>query len=140
GGMIFSPGVSQSSMDSSSSLLYDSVPGLKHDTGLAVEWSTDEQYRLDEGIAKYANEPNIMKYIKIAASLRDKTVRDVALRCKWMARKRRKQENQKCGKKVKDRKELLAESSLRNNISSSSPVNPFLPTTKIHDLSDSMSG
>jgi hypothetical protein len=37
---------------SSSSLLLDSVPGLKHDTGLAVEWSLDEQYRLEEGLAK----------------------------------------------------------------------------------------
>jgi hypothetical protein len=36
----------------SSSLLVDSVPGLKHDTGLAVEWSLDEQYRLEEGLAK----------------------------------------------------------------------------------------
>lgn len=33
---------------------------------------------------RFANEPSIMKYIKIAASLRDKTVRDVALRCRWM--------------------------------------------------------
>lgn len=32
----------------------------------------------------YADEPNIMKYIKIAATLRDKTVRDVAMRCRWM--------------------------------------------------------
>lgn len=37
---------------SSSSLLLDSVPGLKHDTGLAVEWSVEEQYRLAEGLAK----------------------------------------------------------------------------------------
>lgn len=35
-------------------------------------------------ICRYANEPSIMKYIKIAALLRDKTVRDVALRCRWM--------------------------------------------------------
>ncbi|PNY06448.1 hypothetical protein L195_g002914 [Trifolium pratense] len=69
---------------SSSSLLLDSVPGLKHDTGLAVEWSLDEQYRLEEGLANYANEPSIMKYIKIAAVLPDKTVRDVALRCRWL--------------------------------------------------------
>lgn len=25
-----------------------------------------------------------MRYVKIAATLRDKTVRDVALRCRWM--------------------------------------------------------
>lgn len=36
-------------------------------------------------IFRYANEPGIMKYIKIAATLPDKTVRDVAMRCQWMA-------------------------------------------------------
>lgn len=35
-------------------------------------------------ICRYADEPSIMRYIKIAAMLRDKTVRDVALRCRWM--------------------------------------------------------
>ncbi|KAL3824273.1 hypothetical protein ACJIZ3_020302 [Penstemon smallii] len=96
------------SQNNSSSLLLDSVPGLKHDTGLAVEWSVEEQYKLEEGLAKYANEPNIIRYIKIAALLHDKTVRDVALRCRWMTRKRRKQDDQIFGKKVKDRKRILA--------------------------------
>ncbi|KAL8519794.1 hypothetical protein ACS0TY_010652 [Phlomoides rotata] len=108
---------------SPSSLLLDSVPGLKHDTGLAVEWSVDEQYKLEEGLAKYANEPHIMQYIKIAASLQDKTVRDVALRCKWMMRKRRKQEDQSLGKKLKDRKDKLMDTSLKNNMSSASSLN-----------------
>ncbi|KAL8108853.1 hypothetical protein AgCh_025091 [Apium graveolens] len=31
----------------------DIVLGLKHEVGLAVEWSVDEQYRLEEGLAKY---------------------------------------------------------------------------------------
>ncbi|KAI7739838.1 hypothetical protein M8C21_029948 [Ambrosia artemisiifolia] len=70
-----------------------SVQGLKHDAGLAVEWSVEEQRRLEEGLSKFASEPNIMRYIKIAATLNDKTARDVALRCRWMARKRRKQDN-----------------------------------------------
>lgn len=34
------------------SLLLDAVPGLKHDAGLAVEWSVGEQYKLEEGLAK----------------------------------------------------------------------------------------
>ncbi|XP_076890522.1 uncharacterized protein LOC143541635 [Bidens hawaiensis] len=62
----------------------NSVPGLKHDASLAVGWSDEEQCKLEEGISIYADEPNIMKYIKIAATLPDKTVRDVALRCRWM--------------------------------------------------------
>lgn len=50
---IFSSAAAQNnSLASSSSLLLDSVPGLKHDTGLAVEWSVDEQYKLEEGLAK----------------------------------------------------------------------------------------
>lgn len=40
-----------------SPLLLDSVPGLglglKHDTGLAVEWSLEEQYKLEQGLEKY---------------------------------------------------------------------------------------
>ena len=35
-------------------------------------------------IYRFSDEPSIMRYIKIAATLRDKTVRDVALRCRWM--------------------------------------------------------
>ncbi|KAH0764739.1 hypothetical protein KY285_000610 [Solanum tuberosum] len=45
------PGMSQSG-SCSSSFLIDSVPGLKHDTGLAVEWTVEEQYKLDEGLIK----------------------------------------------------------------------------------------
>ncbi|CAN0827120.1 hypothetical protein LINGRAHAP2_LOCUS892 [Linum grandiflorum] len=68
----------------SSSLLLESGPSFKHDTGLAVDWSVEEQYRLEEGLQKYSDEPSIMRYVKIAATLPDKTVRDVALRCRWM--------------------------------------------------------
>ncbi|PPD89537.1 hypothetical protein GOBAR_DD13523 [Gossypium barbadense] len=56
----------------------------KHEAGFAVEWSIDEQYILEDSLEKYKDEPSIMKYIKFAATLPDKTVRDVALRCWWM--------------------------------------------------------
>lgn len=59
GGIIFSgnsssnPGSSVTqATNSPSSLLLDSVPGLKNDAGLAVEWSVEEQYRLEEGLFK----------------------------------------------------------------------------------------
>lgn len=96
--------ISQPGIASGCSLLVDSVPGLKHDAGLAAEWSVDEQYKLEEGLLKHADEPSIMRYVKIAASLRDKTVRDVALRCRWMTRKRRKSEDHML-KKVNNRKD-----------------------------------
>lgn len=105
----------------SSSLLVDSVPGLKHDTGLAVEWSLDEQYRLEEGLANYANEPSIMKYIKIAAALPDKTVRDVALRCRWLTRKRRKPDEHSLGKKINYRKDKSLELASQTNLHSALP-------------------
>ncbi|KAI3728481.1 hypothetical protein L6452_17118 [Arctium lappa] len=116
--------------NSCASLPSDMVPGLKHDAGLAVEWSVEEQYKLEEGISKYADEPSIMRYIKIAATLRDKTVRDVALRCRWMTRKRRKQDELKLGKKLKDKKDMLVESSSKPSISSLSTLNvaPFSVT------------
>ncbi|XP_059278359.1 uncharacterized protein LOC132032701 [Lycium ferocissimum] len=131
------PGMSQSG-SCSSSFLIDSVPGLKHDTGLAVEWTLEEQFKLDEGLIKFANEPSIMKYIKIAATLRDKTVRDVALRCRWMTRKRRKQEDYTLGKKVKDRKEKSAEVSMKAGTSSASPLSfmPYSLSSKHRDRGD----
>ncbi|KAK6931820.1 Protein of unknown function DUF3755 [Dillenia turbinata] len=116
-----SPGLNQAGT-SSSSLLLDSVPGLKHDTGLAVEWSAEEQIKLEEGIHKFADEPSIMKYIKIAAMLQNKTVRDVALRCRWITRKRRKPEEH-VGKKVNNRKDKLLESSSKMIVPPSSALN-----------------
>ncbi|CAI9096946.1 OLC1v1033218C1 [Oldenlandia corymbosa var. corymbosa] len=135
GGIVFSgtpAGIISSSSSSNSgiplqqgsslgTLLLDTVPGLKHEAGLAVEWSVEEQYKLEEGLVKFADEPSIMKYIKIAAALRDKSVRDVALRCRWMMRKRRKQEDHNLGKKVKDRRDRI-ESCMKNNIGSPSSM------------------
>lgn len=46
------PVISQAGNPSGTSLLLDSVPGLKHDAGLAVEWSVEEQYKLEEGLVK----------------------------------------------------------------------------------------
>ncbi|XP_031374358.1 uncharacterized protein LOC116189015 isoform X1 [Punica granatum] len=119
--VVNNPGLAQAR--SSSGSLLDSEPGLKHDTGLAVEWSITEQYKLEEGLIKYADEPSIMRYIKIAATLQDKTVRDVALRCRWMTRKRP-------GKKVNIRK--LAESSSKS--SAALPVNMAAYAPVIHHM------
>lgn len=93
-----------------------SCQNLKYSAPLAVEWSYLELQMLNDGLNKYAHEPGIMKYIKIAAMLPDKTVRDVAMRCQWMAARkeatrRRKPEEHYPGKKTKDRKDKMAESS-----------------------------
>ncbi|KAF8388608.1 hypothetical protein HHK36_027285 [Tetracentron sinense] len=64
-----------------------SVHVLKHNPGLSGEWTADEQSILEEGLTTYASESNIVRYAKIAMQLQDKTVRDVALRCRWMTEK-----------------------------------------------------
>ncbi|CAN0923876.1 hypothetical protein LINGRAHAP2_LOCUS33805 [Linum grandiflorum] len=107
-----------SSSPAASSLLLDPAPSFKNDSGLAAEWSVEEQYRLEEGLEKFSSEPSIMKYVKIAAMIPEKTVRDVALRCRWMTRKRRKAEDYNSGKKVNTRKDKLVEASSKMNVAS----------------------
>ncbi|XP_006647555.1 uncharacterized protein LOC102721239 [Oryza brachyantha] len=93
---------------------------LKYAAPMAVDWSYPELQLLNDGLLKYANEPGIMKYIKIAAMLPEKTVRDVAMRCQWMAKKeraprRKKSDEHSLGKKTKDRKDKMVESSWATN-------------------------
>ncbi|KAL0413769.1 UNVERIFIED_CONTAM: hypothetical protein Sradi_1578600 [Sesamum radiatum] len=61
---------------------------------------------------RYASESNIIRYAKIAVQLKNKTVRDVALRCRWMTKKeiskRRKEDFS--ARKCKDRKEKVVDS------------------------------
>ncbi|XP_061375620.1 uncharacterized protein LOC133317756, partial [Gastrolobium bilobum] len=121
------PVISQAGNISGSSLLLDSDPGLKHDAGMAVEWGVDEQYKLEEGLVRYADEPSIMKYVKIAATLRDKNVRDVALRCRWMTRKRRKPEEHMV-KKFNNRKDKPVESSSKQYLQSALTPRPSMAT------------
>ncbi|KAJ7563792.1 hypothetical protein O6H91_03G126100 [Diphasiastrum complanatum] len=84
---------------------------LLHNPGLASDWSAEEQNILDDGLVEFENEINLWKYIKIAARLPEKTVRDVAMRCRWMTKKelgkRRKVEEQHLVKKVKDKEKSL---------------------------------
>lgn len=120
--------------NSSSSLLLDSVPELNDDTGLAVEWSLEEQHKLEDGLVRFGDEPSIMRYIKIAATLPEKTVRDVALRCRWMTRKRRKSEEQNAGRKVNNRKDKLVESSSISNVTSAPSLNMTAYSHMMHCL------
>ncbi|XP_020570816.1 uncharacterized protein LOC110017968 [Phalaenopsis equestris] len=98
----------------------DLLAGLKHDTGLTADWSYKEQALLSHGLIQYSDQPTIMKYIKIAALLPDKSVRDVALRSSWMSRKenvkRRRYEDYSTGRKCKDRKEKMGDSFTKVNI------------------------
>ncbi|KAD2804477.1 hypothetical protein E3N88_37854 [Mikania micrantha] len=117
--------------NSGESFVVDSVPELKHQTGVAVEWSVEEQNKLEEALPKYADEPGIIRYVKIASTLRNKTVRDVALRCRWMGIKRRKHEELNLWKKTKDKKDKSMESSSKSSVQSYSTINvaPFSVST-----------
>ncbi|XP_062222691.1 uncharacterized protein LOC133921718 isoform X2 [Phragmites australis] len=100
----------------SPNMVSDSSQSINYSTPMAVEWSYLELQILNDALNKYAKEPGIMKYIKIAAMLPDKTVRDVAMRCQWMAARKeatrqRKPEERYLGKKIKDRKDKMAEPS-----------------------------
>ncbi|KAG9138561.1 hypothetical protein Leryth_012897 [Lithospermum erythrorhizon] len=73
----------------------NSVP-LRHNPGISIE--------------RYATQNNIVRYAKIAMHLKDKTVRDVALRIRWMSKKengKRRKEDHNPSRKSKDKKLLL---------------------------------
>ncbi|KAM0875778.1 hypothetical protein ACQ4PT_036595 [Festuca glaucescens] len=101
----------------SPNMISDTSQSLKYGGPMAVEWSYPELQMLNDGLHKYTSVPGIMKYIKIAAMLPEKTVRDVAMRCQWMAEKqntrRWRTEEHYVGRKIKDRKDKMVESSLR---------------------------
>ncbi|XP_024047290.1 uncharacterized protein LOC18052524 isoform X2 [Citrus clementina] len=60
---------------------------LRHNSGISTEWTPEEQSVLEDLLAKYASDSAVNRYAKIAKQLKDKTVRDVALRCRWMTEK-----------------------------------------------------
>ncbi|KAK4419759.1 hypothetical protein Salat_2388800 [Sesamum alatum] len=110
-------GVQENANGGSLSATENSVAGpsqsaLRHNPGLSLDWTPEEQSMLEDLLAKYASESNIVRYAKIAQALKDKTVRDVALRCRWMNKKengkRRKDDHN--SRKNKDKKEKAIDS------------------------------
>lgn len=90
------------------------VPTFQHQQTISMDWTPEEQNVLEEGLAKYTTESNIIRYAKIAVQLKNKTVRDVALRCRWMTKKeisKRKKDDYNA-RKIKDRKEKAVADSL----------------------------
>ncbi|GAA0168946.1 hypothetical protein LIER_40681 [Lithospermum erythrorhizon] len=67
------------------SVLGPTIAALRHDSGISIDWNSEEQSLLNELLTKYASEVNVVRYAKIAMQMKDKTSRDVALRCKWMS-------------------------------------------------------
>ena len=77
------PGIS-SSLNRFSSATLSSDVAVERNHDIFVNWTYKEQAILQEGLSKYASESNIVRYAKIAQQLQRKTIRDVALRVKWM--------------------------------------------------------
>ncbi|XP_051141630.1 uncharacterized protein LOC127258721 [Andrographis paniculata] len=99
---------------------------LRHNPGLSLDWTPEEQSTLEDLLAKYASEPSIVRYAKIAQALKDKTVRDVAFRCRWMNKKengkRRKDDHN--SRKSKDKKEKVIDSLPKSSQVASRANNP----------------
>ncbi|KAJ0239799.1 Uncharacterized protein HA466_0225260 [Hirschfeldia incana] len=57
---------------------------MRYYSGSSKYWSSEEQAILEDGLVRYSSEPSISRYAKIASELPNKTIRDVAMRCRWM--------------------------------------------------------
>ncbi|MFQ6625602.1 hypothetical protein Gotur_004569 [Gossypium turneri] len=84
----------------------DTQSALRHNPGISLDWTPEEQTMLEDLLVKYTSDSTIVRYAKIAMQLKDKTVREVALRCRWMTKKengkRRKEDHS--ARKNKDRR------------------------------------
>ncbi|XP_019056684.1 PREDICTED: uncharacterized protein LOC104802318 isoform X2 [Tarenaya hassleriana] len=88
--------------------------GMMHNPGISMEWTPDEQAILEDGLVRYASESNLSRYAKIAMQLRNKTIRDVALRCRWMTKKesgKRRKEDRSLSRRGRDKKERTVDAS-----------------------------
>ncbi|XP_076881969.1 uncharacterized protein LOC143530271 [Bidens hawaiensis] len=94
-------------------LSYDGgVGAAEQNPSVSTDWTPDEQAILEDGLSQYASESNIIRYAKIAVQLQNKTVRDVALRCRWMFKRdisKTRKEDYTLTRKNKDRKEKMSE-------------------------------
>ncbi|XP_060179273.1 uncharacterized protein LOC132609349 isoform X1 [Lycium barbarum] len=90
----------------------NSSPTSFQQNQVSMDWTLEEQALLEEGLVKYASETSISRYAKIAIMLKSKSVRDVALRCKWTTKKensKRRKDDANLLKKNKDRKEKMTD-------------------------------
>uniref|UniRef100_A0A804RJU3 Uncharacterized protein n=1 Tax=Zea mays TaxID=4577 RepID=A0A804RJU3_MAIZE len=106
------PGVAPLMNSSGDAFRGTGTPKYKYVTGSPSDWSDREVDILNEGLVRYAREPSIMRYIKIAAMLPNRTIRDVALRCCWATGKerRKKPDGFYTGKKMRDVKDKMVAS------------------------------
>ncbi|KAI9079406.1 hypothetical protein K1719_038705 [Acacia pycnantha] len=114
---------------------------MKHNPGISLDWTPDEQAILEEGLAKFTSESNIIRYAKIALQLQNKTVRDVALRVRWMNKKENsKRRKDDLTRKNKDKKERVSDPSTKSShFATRSNVSPYAPPMIMMDNDDGIS-
>nr|KYP65996.1 hypothetical protein KK1_012274 [Cajanus cajan] len=91
---------------------------MKHNPGISLDWTPHEQTILQQGLSLFASETNLTRYAKIALNLKNKTVRDVALRVRWMHKKengKRRKDDHNFPKKIKDKKEKVSSPAARSS-------------------------
>ncbi|RCV29292.1 hypothetical protein SETIT_6G000900v2 [Setaria italica] len=127
-------------------------------TASPADWTAHEVATLEEGLirlntlclltaftllqyinlllfARYAHEPNITKYIKIAAMLPAKTIRDVALRCCWTPgneTRRRKPDDYYAGENMTYLKNKMVASTSAANVPMPPTNSAFLLPLSLH--------
>ncbi|CAI8592189.1 unnamed protein product [Vicia faba] len=116
------------------------VMNMKHNPGISLDWTPEEQATLEDGLSKYASESNIVRYAKIAQQLNNKTVRDVALRVRWMNKKensKRRKDDHNLSRKSKDKKERVSDPAAKSSQFSARPnVPPYAPPMIAMDNDD----
>ncbi|CAO2200845.1 unnamed protein product [Urochloa humidicola] len=128
---------------STGSSIMPTNPGqsLRYGGPQAADWTHLELQILRDGLEKYVHEQGIMKYIMIAASFPNKTVRDVAMRCQWVGKKvntrRRKPQEHHAGRNIKERKDKFGEPALwgaNHSLQTGVRTNSFVP----HNVQNNM--
>ncbi|CAA2960959.1 uncharacterized protein LOC111403681 [Olea europaea subsp. europaea] len=116
---------------------------LRHNPGLSVDWSPEEQSTLENLLSKYNSDTPIVRYAKISQALKDKTVRDVALRCRWMTKKengKRRKDDHNSSRKSKDKKEKATDSLPKSSqVANRSNVPPYAQSAMSMDSDDGIS-
>ncbi|OEL29493.1 hypothetical protein BAE44_0009489, partial [Dichanthelium oligosanthes] len=113
----------------SSTMPADPGQNLKYGGPLAADWTHLELQILRDGLEKYVHEQGIMKYIKIAASLPNKT--------KKVNTRRRKPQEHHTGRNIKERKDKFVETALwgaNHPLQTGMRANSFVP----HNVQNNM--
>ncbi|KAL1544870.1 hypothetical protein AAHA92_21667 [Salvia divinorum] len=91
------------------------IPTFQHQKTISMDWTIEEHALLLDYLAQYGTNSAIICYAKIAVLLKTKTVRDVALRCRWMTKKEmsKRRKDDLSARKSKERKEMFIDSTVK---------------------------